>query len=218
MQHRTPRILLAALALIALAATLAGSAFAAPKKPNPGKGHDHQPQSGIHNGVSKPKAGNTVLTVDATTLAALTTATVVVTPFGTATAASPAFTFPITGGSVVYKKAKHGKGKGSKKKVLAGNVLHAGSGLTLTKATTAVTISDMRINFSAGKTGRIDVKLGDGKLKLATLSNVVVDATSKSISATATLTPAAIAATNTTFGTTLPAGALLGTLVVTPTF
>ena len=218
MQHRTPRILLAALALIALAAMLAGSAFAAPKKPNPGKGHD-QPQPGIHTGVSKPKAGTTVLTVDATTLAALTTAGVVVTPFGTATAASPAFTFPITGGSVVYKKAKHGKGKGSKKKLLAGNVLHGGSGLTLTKATTTVTISDMRINLSAGKTGRIDVTLGGGKLKLATLSSVVVDATSKSITATATLTPAAVTATNATFGTTLPAsGALLGTIVITPTF
>ncbi len=219
MQHRTPRILLAALALIALAATLAASAFAAPKSPNPGKGHDHQPQVGIHTGVSKPKAGSTVLTVDATTLAALTNAGVAVTPFGTATAASPAFTFPITGGRVVYKRANHGKGHGSKRKLLSGNVLHAGSGLTLTMGATVVTISDMRINLSAGKTGRIDVTLAGGKLKLATLSNVVVDATSKSITATATLTANAVSATNGTFGTTLPAsGAPLGIIVISPTF
>ena len=160
-----------------------------------------------------------MLTVDPTTLTALTTAGVVITPFGTATAASPAFTLPITGGSVVYKKANHGHGKGAHKKLLSGNVLHAGSGLTLTKATTTATISNLRINLSAGKTGRIDATLGSGKLKLATLSNVTVNATNKSISATATLTPAAVAAMNTTFATTLPAtGAPLGTLVITPTF
>ncbi len=219
MPHRTRRILLSALALVALAATLTATALAAPKSPNPGKGHDHAPAPGIHPGVSKPKAGSTVLTVDATTLTALTTAGVSVTPFGTATAVSPAFTLPITGGSVVYKKANHGHGKGAHKKALAGNVLHAGSGLTLTKATTTVTISDLRVNLSAGKTGRIDATLGSGRLKLATLSNITVDPTSKSISATATLTPAAVAAMNTAFATTLPAtGAPLGALVITPTF
>ena len=114
MQHRTPRILLAALALAALGALLAASAFAAPKSPNPGKGHDH-PQAGIHTGVSKPKGGSTVLTVDPAALAALTTAGVVVTPAGTATAAGAVFTFPIAGGSIVYRKANHGKGKGAMK-------------------------------------------------------------------------------------------------------
>lgn len=213
------RVLLAALALVAFAATLTASALAAPKAPNPGKGHGHAPAPGIHPGVSKPKAGSTVLTVDPTTLTSLTTAGVVITPFGTATAASPAFTLPITGGSVVYKKANHGHGKGAHKKLLSGNVLHTGSGLTLTKATTTATISNLRINLSAGKTGRIDATLGSGKLKLATLSNVTVNATNKSVSATATLTPAAVSAINTTFATTLPlAGVPLGTLVITPTF
>ena len=217
--RRTHHVLLAALALVAFAATLTASALAAPKSPNPGKGHGHAPAPGIHPGVSKPKGGSTVLTVDPTTLAALTTAGVTITPFGTATAASPAFTLPITGGSVVYKKANHGHGKGAHKKLLSGNVLHAGSGLTLTKGTTTVTISDLRINLSAGKTGRIDATLPSGRLKLATLSNVTINATDKSVTATATLTAAAVAAMNSTFATTLPAtGAPLGTIVVTPTF
>jgi hypothetical protein len=217
MRHRTRHVLLAALALVALAATLTASALAAPKSPNPGKGHGHAPAPGIHPGVSKPKGGTTVLTVDPTTVSALTG--VAITPFGTATGASPVFTLPITGGSVVYKKANHGHGKGAHKKLLSGNVLHAGSGLTLTKAATTATISDLRINLSAGKTGRIDATLPSGKLKLATLSNVTVNATDKSVSATATLTPAAVSALNATFATTLPAtGAPLGTLVITPTF
>jgi len=219
MPIRLHRVFFAALALVALAATAAAGALAAPKSPNPGRAQGHAPKSGVHGGVTKPKAGSTVLTVDATTLSALTTAGVTVTPFGTATGASPAFTFPITGGSVVYKKANHGHGKGSKRKLLAGNVVHTGSGMTLTKGTTTVTISDLRINLSAGKTGRIDASLPHGKIKLATLSGVAVDATTKSISATATLTQAAVNALNTTFGTTLPAaGAPLGAVVITPTF
>jgi hypothetical protein len=215
MQRRITRITLAALALIAL---VAGSAIAAPKSPKPGKGH-----SGIRLGVSKPKGGSTVVTVDSALLSALTTANVTVTPSGTATAGGTSFTFPISAGSIVYKKGNHGKGKGAKNKLLSGYILHTGSGLTLTKATTtgplSATISDFRISLSAGKSGRLDVKLGTSKLKLATLSNVVVNATSKSINATATLTATAVTMLNGAFGTTLPgSGAVLGTLVITPTF
>ena len=215
MQRRITRIMFAALALVAL---VAGSAIAAPKSPKPGKGHP-----GIRLGVSKPKGGTTVVTVDSALQSALTTANVTVTPSGTATASGTSFTFPISGGSIVYKKGNHGKGKGAKKKLLSGYILHAGSGLTLTKTTTtgplSATISDFRISLSAGKTGRLDVKLGKSKLKLATLSNVAVNATSKSISATATLTATAVTMLNSAFGTTLPkSGTVLGTLVITPTF
>jgi hypothetical protein len=148
---------------------------------------------------------------------------VTITPSGKATAGGGTFTFPITGGSIVYKKGNHGKGKGAKTKLLAGYILHAGSGLTLTKTTLtgplSATISDFRITLSAGKTGRIDVKVGKSKLKLATLSGVAINATSKSVSATATLTPAAVTALNSAFATTLSkSGAALGTIVITPTF
>ena len=211
MTHRIVRIMLAAVALVALTAS---TAIAAPKTPNPGKGH----APGAQHGVTKAKGGSTVLTVDSGTLAALTAAGVAVTPFGTATAASPVFTFPITAGRIVYKKTNHGKGKGAHKKVVAGNISHAGSGLTLTKGTLAVTVSNLRVNLSAGNSGRIDATLSTGgRLKLATLSNVAVNATSKSISATATLTPQTVSALNGAYGTTLPAGAALGTLVSSPT-
>jgi len=78
--RRTHHLLLAAIALVAFAATLTASALAAPKSPNPGKGHKPAPVQGIHPGVSKPKGGSTVLTVDPTTLTALTTAGVAITP------------------------------------------------------------------------------------------------------------------------------------------
>jgi hypothetical protein len=215
MQCRITRVTLAALALVAL---IAGSAVAAPKSPKPGKGHP-----GIRLGVSKPKGGTTVVTVNSAALTALTNAGVSVTPSGKATASGASFSFPITGGSIVYKKGNHGKGKGAKNKLLSGYLLHTGSGLTLTKTTTtgplSATISDFRITLAAGKTGRLDVKLGNSKLKLATLSNVVVNATSRSINATMTLTPNAVTMLNTAFGTTLPtSSATLGTLVITPTF
>jgi hypothetical protein len=211
MQRRIPRSTLAALALVAL---MAGSAIAAPKSPNPGKGHP-----GIHLGVSKPKGGTTVVTVDSGLLAALSGAGVTVTRSGTATGSVPAFTFPITGGSIVYKKGNQGKGKGAKKKLLSGYILDADSGVTFTKGMVPATAADFRVNLSAGKTGRIDANVGSSKLKLATLSNVTVNATSKSISATATLTPDAVTALNGAFGTTLPkSGVLLGTVVITPTF
>jgi hypothetical protein len=199
--------MLPALALVAL---FVGSAIAAPKSSKPGKRHP-----GIRLGVSKPKGGTTVVTADGALLSALTTAGVAITPSGAATMSGSSFTFPITGGRIVYKRANHGK----RTKLLAGFILHAGSGLTLTKATTTATISNFRIVLAAGKIGRVDVKVGKGKLKLATLSNVAVNATSKSASATLSLTPAAAAALNAAFGTTLPkSGAVLGTVVITPTF
>jgi hypothetical protein len=216
MHRRISRIMLAAFALIAL---VAASAVAAPKSPKPGTGKGHP---GIRFGVSKPSGGNTVLTADSGVLSALNTAGVAVTTSGTAQAGTSTFTFPITGGRIEYKKGNRGKGHGAKNKLLSGFVLHAGSGLTLTKTTAtgplSATISDFRISLSAGKSGRIDVALGTGKLKLATLSNVTVTGSSKSISATATLTPDAVSALNKAFGTTLTSRAALGTLVITPTF
>jgi hypothetical protein len=218
MQRRIIRSALAGLALVALTA---GSAVAAPKSPNPGKGHPGagKGHTGIHFGVSKPKGGGTAVTVDGGLLAAFTGAGISVTPYGTATGGAPTFTFPITGGSIVYKKGNQGKGKGAKKKLLSGYILHRGSGVTFTKGVVTATASSFRINLSAGNAGRIDANVGSSKLKLATLSKVAVNATSKSITATATLTPDAVKAFNGAFGTTLPSGGVvLGTVVITPTF
>lgn len=214
MQRRITRSALAGLALVALTA---GSAVAAPKSPNPGKGHPGagKGHTGIHFGVSKPKGGGTVVTVGSGLLTAFTNAGVSVTTFGTTTGATPTFRFPITGGSIVYKK---GQGTGAKKKLLSGYILHRGSGVTFTKGSVTATASNFRINLSAGKTGRIDANVGSSKLKLATLSDVAVNTTSKSITATAKLTPDAVKAFNGAFGTTLSNGVLLGTVVITPTF
>jgi hypothetical protein len=218
MQRRITRSTLAALAALAL---VAASAIAAPKSPNPGKGHPGTGKGhpGIHLGVSKPKGGTTVLTADSGLLTALTNAGVTVAQSANATVSGDVFTFPITGGSIVYKKGNKGKVIGAKKKLLSGYILDAGSGVTFTKGTVSATVSDFRVNLSAGKAGRIDAKVSSGKLKLATLSNVAVNATSKSITATATLTPNAVTDLNGAFGTTLPpSGTLLGTVVITPTF
>ncbi len=216
MHRRITRIMLAAFAVVAL---VAASAVAAPKSPKPGKGKGHP---GIRFGVSKPTGGTTVLTADSGVLSALKAANVAVTTSGTAQSGTNTFTFSITGGRIEYKKGNHGKGHGAKNKLLSGFILHAGSGLTFTKSTTtgtlSATISDFRISLSAGKSGRIDVSLGTGKLKLAKLSNVTVNGSNKSISAAATLTPDAVSALNKAFGTTLAGNAALGTLVVTPTF
>jgi hypothetical protein len=216
MHRHVTRITLAALALVALGGS---SAVAAPKSPHHlGKGHP-----GIRLGVSKPTGGTTILTVDSGTLAAIAGSGVSVTPFGTATASSSGtqFTFPITGGRVVYVKRNHGHGAG--RKLLSGFVVHGGSGLTLSKSLPAgvvsATVSGFRINLSADRTGRIDAKVGTTKLKLAKLTNVAVDASSKSVTALATLTPAAVTALNGAFGTNLPkTGAALGTIVIAPTF
>jgi hypothetical protein len=216
MNRRISRIMLTAFALVAL---VAASAVAAPKAPKPGKGKGHP---GIRLGVSKPTGGNTVITADTGVLSALNTAGVTITTSGKAVAGATSFAFPITGGRIEYKKGNQGKGHGAKTKLLSGFILHAGSGLTFTKTTAtgplSATISDFRISLSAGKSGRIDVALGTGKLKLATLSNVAVNGSNKSISAKATLTPDAVSALNKAFGTTLASNAALGTVVVTPTF
>lgn len=89
MQRHVTRVMLAALALVAL---VAGSAVAAAKSPNLDEGHP-----GIFLGLSKPKGGTTVATVDSHAMTTLTGADVTVTPPGTATASGADVTFSITG-------------------------------------------------------------------------------------------------------------------------
>lgn len=215
MTFRSTRMLLALVAIVALAGALAGGAVAG-KPQNPGsqgKGKK-QGKTGIKPGVSKPKGGTTVLTIDAGVLAALTGAGVTPNAVDPATLSGADATFPITKGRIVYKKAKS---KGKTKKLLSGYVNHSGS-LTLTKDTTVVTLATPRVNFSSGRSGSLSVKVGTSSLRIATLSGVAVNSTNKQVTATAKLTKAATDALNAAFGTTVTPGTELGKLTVTPTF
>jgi hypothetical protein len=85
--------------------------------------------------------GSTSLDLNATTAAALTSLGVTPGVTGTATASGTTVTFPITGGDAVIHANKH-----YAPGYVDGVVLHQGSGLTLTKGTTVVTLSDFTID------------------------------------------------------------------------
>lgn len=211
-----PSLRLAAIAAsCALLIAVAGSAVAA-KPQSPGsKGHS---KSGLRSGVNKVKGGTSTLTVDPTYGTAVISAGITITTAAPATSpVAGTYVFPITGGRLVYHKVKKPGSKSKSKKKLSGFVKHSG-GITLTKDTVTATLSDLRVNLSANRTGRVDAKLGTGSLKLAKLSNVTIDSTNKRISATLTLTDEAVNAINATFGTTFPTGIVLGTAVMAPTF
>lgn len=206
MKHRSYRAVVLAAAM-ALLLALGGSAVAA----KPAK-------TGLKTGVNKVKGGTTTLAVDAGSAAALAGAGISVTEVAPATVPTAgSFAFPITGGKLVYHKTKKAGSKSKSKKRLSGYVTHSG-GITLTKDTTLVTLSNLRINLSANKTGRIDAEVANTKLALAKLSNVTLNATNKQISATATLTSTAVQALNATFGTNLTGTVPLGTVLIAPTF
>lgn len=215
MKRRRSRTPLAVAAVFALLIALAGSAIAA-KPQNPGA--QGRAKSGLKPGVNKVKGGTTTLTVDPAYAAAVTAAGITIDTVAPATSAVPGtYVFPITGGRLVYHKAKKAGSKSKSKKKLSGFVTHSG-GISLTKGALTATLSDLRANLSANRTGRVDAKLGTGPLKLAKLSNVTIDSTNKKITATVTLTDEAVAAINATYGTTFPSGVVLGTIVIAPTF
>jgi hypothetical protein len=85
--------------------------------------------------------GSTSLDLNATTAAALTSLGVTPGVTGTATANGSTVTFPITGGDAVIHANKH-----YAPGYVDGVVLHQGSGLTLTKGATVVTLSDFTID------------------------------------------------------------------------
>jgi hypothetical protein len=208
MKHRSSRTVAAIVAVFALGIASAGSAVAA----------NSHAKSGLKTGVNKVKGGTTTLTVDPAYAAAVLNAGItidVVAPASVPVVGT--YAFPITGGRLVYHKTKKAGSKSKSKKQLSGFVTHSG-GISLTKDTTTATLSDLRVNLSANRTGRVDAKLGTGTMKLAKLSNVTIDSTNKKISATLTLTDEAVNAINATFGTTFPTGIVLGTVVIAPTF
>jgi hypothetical protein len=207
MKHRSTRTVVAFAAVFALLIALAGSAIAA--KPA---------NSGLKTGVNKVKGGTTTLTVDPAYATAVTNAGITIAAITPATnPATGTYVFPITGGRLVYHKTKKAGSKSKSKKQLSGYVTHSG-GISLTKDATTATLSNLRVTLSANKTGRVDAALGTGSLKLAKLSDVAINSTNKRISAKVTLTPEAINAINVAYGTTFPAGVVLGTVVIAPTF
>lgn len=207
MKPRPTRTFIAIAAACALLVALAGSAPAAKHS-----------KAGLKPGVNKVKGGTTTLTVDPGYGTAVINAGLTPDVVAPATIPVPGtYVFPITGGRLVFHKTKKAGSKSKSKKQISGFVKHSG-GIMLTKDATTATLSDLRVNLSANRTGRVDATFGTGSLKLATLSNVTIDSTNKQISATVTLTPEAINAINGTFGTTFPPGVVLGTAVMTPTF
>ena len=215
MKHRSSRTSLAVAAAFALLIGLAASAIAA-KPPNPGsKGHA---KSGLKTGVNKVKGGTTTLTVDPSYASAVAAAGITIAAVGPATSPiADTYVFPITGGRLVYHKVKKPGSKSKSKKKLSGFVKHSG-GISLTKGATSATLSDLRANLSANRTGRVDARIGTTPLKLATLSDVTINSTNKQITATVTLTSVAVSAINSTYGTTFPTGVVLGTILIAPTF
>ncbi len=157
--------------------------------------------------------GSTSLDLDATTAAALTSLGVTPGVTGTATASGTTVTFPITGGDVVIHADKH-----YAPGYVDGVVLHQGSGLTLTKGSTVVSLTDFTIDpgnciLYGNVNGTVPaanvplLQLDGRPLKISESGGVVhLDGT------IANLTPTAASALNKAFGVTaFAAGMPLGT-------
>jgi len=157
--------------------------------------------------------GTTSLDLDATTAAALASLGVQPGVTGTATVSGSTVSFPITGGDAVIHADKH-----YAPGYVDGVILHQGSGLTLTKGTTTVTLTDFTIDPGnsilygevGGTGGAADVPLLqlDGRpLVISTSGGTVhLDGT------VANLTPTAASALDKAFGVTaFQSGMHLGT-------
>ena len=157
--------------------------------------------------------GSTSLDLNATTAAALTSLGVTPGVTGTATASGTTVTFPITGGDALIHADKH-----YAPGYVDGVVLHQGSGLTLTKGTTVVTLTDFTIDpGNCVLYGNVD-----GTVSAANVPLLQLDGRPLTISESggvvhldgtiANLTPTAASALNKAFGVTaFAAGMPLGT-------
>ena len=162
-------------------------------------------------------SGTTSLDLNAATAAALTSLGVTPGVTGTATVSGSTVSFPITGGDAVIHANKH-----YAPGYVDGVILHQGSGLTLTKGGTTVTLSDFTIDPGDsilygdvdGTAGAANVPLLqlDGRPLVITTGGgkVHLDGT------VANLTPTAASALNKAFGVTaFQAGMHLGTAHIT---
>lgn len=169
--------------------------------------------------ISRLTGQSTSLDLNPKTAAALTTLGITPGVTGTATASGTIVTFPITGGDVAIH-ANHSYKPG----YVDGVVLHQGSGLTLTKGSTTVSLTDFTIDPGDSilygdvngqePAGNVPLlQLNGEPLKITTEGNQVhLDGT------IANLTPTAASALNKAFGTTaFMAGMPLGTAHIVAT-
>lgn len=212
MTLRSLRIALALTAALALAT--AGSAIAGGvnvDKPGSGK----KPYTLIK---VKGKTGKTTLNADTALQATLDGVSVNLSAVAPATGS---FDFPVTKSRAVIKKWNKGRGKKRGKKTIAGHIDHSG-GLMFSRGSSIATISNLRIDFSAGKSGALTGKLSGarGRVRLGTLSGVSYSSATKNITiAKVTLTKKAADALNNALGIggTLSKTTVLGSLVVDTT-
>ena len=206
-------MLIAAIALFAVSATAASA--------DPG----HRGKAGLHVGVTKPVGGATVVTLDPAVVTSLTSLGIAVAPVVSATSpAAGQLSFPISGGRINYMKVRDGR---HLKKNLNGWIDHLG-GFTLTKAPVApsvtpvvVTISGLRVNLAAGRSGAIGATVAGvrERVKLFSMVAPTVDSLDKSISAAITLTGDGAKLLNKAFAVTaFSSGMKIGTVKITPTF
>lgn len=174
--------------------------------------------TGIKLGVSKPKGGATVVTIDPAIATALTGLGVTTGASAPAVAGAGTLSFPVTGGSIIYAKVNRG-GKVIQRN-LAGSITHSGA-VTFTKGTTTVSLSNLRIVLAAHMDGVVQANVNGSasRVNVFRLASPKVDSTDKSISATLKLTAQSAAALNTAFSTTaLSTSTTVGTVKTTPTF
>ncbi|MGZ8634982.1 MAG: hypothetical protein ACXWZZ_14165 [Solirubrobacteraceae bacterium] len=152
--------------------------------------------------------GATSLALDPGTAQALTALGIAAAPAAPATAnPDGSLAFPITGGKVNAK-------------TLAGAINHSG-GLTLTKGSTAVTVTDFTIETAPAP--KLTARLGTSRFDLATLdlgaAKVAISGRSVTVGpVTAKLTKGAADALNRAFGTTaFTEGLVVGTATVSAT-
>lgn len=162
-------------------------------------------------------SGSTSLDLNPTTAAALTSLGVTPGVTGTATATGSTVSFPITGGNAIIHANKH-----YAPGFVDGVVLHQGSGLTLTKGSTTVKLSNFTIDPGNS------ILFGDvnGTVPAANVPLLQLDGRPLQISVSggqvhldgtiANLTPTAATALNKAFGVTaFTAGMPLGTAHIT---
>lgn len=175
--------------------------------------------TGLKLGVSKPKAGATVVTIDPAIAAALTGLGVTTGVTAPATAVTGGVSFPVTGGSILYSKVTRRDGTVIERN-LGGFITHSGA-ITFTKGSTTVSLSNLRVGLAAHMDGTVQANVNGSRSKVNVFRLVTpkVDTTDKSISATVKLTRESAAALNKAFSTTaLSSSTTVGTVKTTPTF
>jgi len=149
--------------------------------------------------------GTTTLTPAPEISAALSALGVTLTPTGNATQTTNGLGFPITGGKVNAK-------------TFAGTALHTGSGFTASRGAASLTLSDFAINIDA--TPSLSALVAGTRAELLALdtSSITVGPVAGGLVGAnigATLTPAAAAALNAAFDTTVfSSGLRLGTVAI----